>query len=98
MSDVVDSPAEGRLQATVDGQVAELVYEVEGDRMVIVHTAVPGPLGGRGLGGHLVRAAVDRAARDRLVVVPLCPFARRWMKDHPDQIGSVSVDWAGDAP
>jgi predicted GNAT family acetyltransferase len=98
MSEVVDSPAEGRLEATVDGQVAELVYEVEGDRMVIVHTAVPAPLGGRGLGGHLVRTAVDRAARDGLVVVPLCPFARRWMKDHPDQIGAVSVDWAGDAP
>ncbi|HZM56419.1 MAG TPA: N-acetyltransferase [Acidimicrobiales bacterium] len=94
MSDVVDSPAEGRLEVAVDGQVAELLYMVEGERMTIVHTGVPGPLGGRGLGGRLVRAAVDRAARDGLTVVPLCPFARRWMRGHPGEIGAVQVDWA----
>jgi predicted GNAT family acetyltransferase len=40
-----------------------------------------------------VEAAVDRAARDDLVIVPLCPFARRWLQRHPDAAGRATIDW-----
>jgi predicted GNAT family acetyltransferase len=40
--------------------------------------------GGRGLGGILVRGALD-AARDRgLEVLPFCPFVRGWIGRHPE--------------
>jgi uncharacterized protein len=42
---------------------------------VLAHTEVPLQLEGRGIGGRLVTAAVDRAAREGPTLVPLCPFA-----------------------
>ncbi|MBF6555593.1 MAG: N-acetyltransferase [Acidimicrobiales bacterium] len=47
--------------------------------MVLIHTEVPEELAGHGVGGRLVRASLDRAAREGLTIVPLCPFARRWL-------------------
>jgi predicted GNAT family acetyltransferase len=93
--DVIDDPATGRLVLPVDGREASLFYRVVGRRLVILHTEVPEALGGQGLGGFLVRAALARAGRDGLTVVPLCPFARTWLTDHPDALDGVGVDWEG---
>ena len=53
---------------------AELDYHLNGSRLVLVHTEVPAALGGHGLGGRLVRAALDRAGREGLTVVPVVPI------------------------
>ncbi|MEY2448021.1 MAG: uncharacterized protein QOH79_1497, partial [Acidimicrobiaceae bacterium] len=92
MSDVVDNPAEERFELTEDGQLAELVYHLHGDRLTLIHTEVPEALGGRGLGGVLVKAALDRARRDHLTIVPSCPFARRWLEKHPDATAGITID------
>jgi predicted GNAT family acetyltransferase len=60
---------------------------------VLVHTAVPPELEGQGIGGTLVRAALERAASEGLTVVPLCPFARGWLQRHPEAASQVVVDW-----
>jgi predicted GNAT family acetyltransferase len=91
--EVVDRPDEGLMTVTVDGHAAELRYQVIDGHLVLIHTEVPEALGGRGIGGVLVEAAVDRAVRDDLVVVPLCPFARRWLQRHPDTSGRATIDW-----
>ncbi len=93
MDNVVDRADEGRFLLEVDGQVAELVYRVEGSYLVLIHTEVPEALEGRGLGGRLVRAALDRSIGDGLTVVPLCPFARRWLERHPDDAARATIDW-----
>jgi hypothetical protein len=82
-----------RFTHTEDGHVAELVYRVHGDRIVLIHTGVPEALEGKGVGGELVRAALDHAAGAGLTVVPRCPFARRWLESHPDEAGRVPVEW-----
>lgn len=93
MVDVVDNKPASRFEATVDDHVAELVYERDGDRLVLVHTGVPAELEGQGLGGQLVLAAVDAAAVDGSMIVPRCPFARRWLERHPDEAARVRVDF-----
>jgi predicted GNAT family acetyltransferase len=45
----------------------------------------------------LVAAAVDRAGREGLTIVPLCPFARIWLERHPDAAARVPVDWGRQA-
>jgi uncharacterized protein len=90
---VTDNQAEGRFELEAEGHAAELVYRRNGKRLVLIHTEVPAELGGRGLGGRLVSAAVDRAAREALTVVPLCPFARGWLERHPDVAARATVDW-----
>jgi predicted GNAT family acetyltransferase len=90
---VVDDPAAARFELRIDGELAQLVYERTGDRLTLLHTEVPDSLGGRGLGGRLVRAALASAAGDGLTIVPSCPFARRWLEGHPDEAGAVTIDW-----
>jgi predicted GNAT family acetyltransferase len=72
---------------------AELVYRRNGRRLVLVHTEVAENLGGRGIGGQLVRAAVAFAAAEGLTVVPWCPYARKWLADHPDEAAGAAIDW-----
>lgn len=92
-NEVVDNPSAHRFEVTVDGHLAELDYRVNGSRLVLIHTEVPDELGGHGIAGALVRAALQRAAREGLTLVPVCPFARQWLEEHPDEIGAVAVDW-----
>jgi predicted GNAT family acetyltransferase len=90
---VTDNQAESRFKLWVDGRLAELPYRRIGKRLVLIHTEVPEELEGRGLGGALVAAAVDRAAREGMTVVPLCPFARGWLQRHPDTAAKAAIDW-----
>jgi uncharacterized membrane protein YoaK (UPF0700 family)/predicted GNAT family acetyltransferase len=91
---VTDNQAESRFELQVDGYQAELEYRRNGKRLVLIHTDVPPELEGRGLGGRLVAAAIDRAARDGMTVVPLCPFARGWLERHTAESDQVTVDWS----
>jgi predicted GNAT family acetyltransferase len=91
--EVVDNQAASRFEVVAEDGVAELIYRKNGNRMVLVHTEVPEALGGRGIGGHLVQAAVDEATKSGMTIVPLCPYARSWLERHPDQAARVSIDW-----
>jgi predicted GNAT family acetyltransferase len=86
-----DNPDASRFEAVVDGHTAELVYRREGSTLELVHTEVPPDLEGRGLGGRLVEAALAVAARDGLTVVPRCPFARAWLRRHPEAAVGVTI-------
>jgi uncharacterized protein len=88
---IVDNASAGRFEYRDGEHLAELVYRVRGNRMVLVHTGVPDELSGRGLGGELVRAALDKARADDLVVDPQCPFARSWLQKNPDEAQGVLV-------
>jgi hypothetical protein len=94
----VDVPAEDRFVVRAEGEEGELVYRVSGDRLFLLHTEVPEALGGRGIAGQLVRAAVRRAESDHLTIVPWCPYARKWLKEHPDEAGGVHVDFTTPSP
>jgi uncharacterized protein len=91
--EVDDVPAESRFVVRGSGGAAELEYRLNGDRFVLVHTEVPDAWAGRGVGGQLVRAALRHAAAHGLTVVPWCPFARRWLRDHADEAAGVTIDW-----
>jgi predicted GNAT family acetyltransferase len=90
---VTDNGEASRLEIDADGERAELAYRTRADRLVLIHTEVPDALSGRGLGGRLVLAAIDKAAHDGMTLVPLCPFARSWLQRHPTDAARVPVDW-----
>ena len=90
---VTDNQAASRFEISDGGHLAELRYHRNGNRLVLIHTEVPVELEGRGLGGALVIAAVDRAARDGLTIVPFCPFARGWLERHSGVADRVAIDW-----
>jgi len=94
LPEIVDQTEAERFVLEADGAVAELDYELEGDRLILVHTGVPEELGGRGIAGRLVSAGVARARRDHLIIAPWCPYARRWLTQHPDQVEGITIDWS----
>ena len=94
MSDTpVRNDAEQRFELVEDGELAELTFRRIGPGLVLVHTAVPDALEGRGIGGRLVQAAVDYAKGEDLTIVPNCPFARSWLERHPDVASTVTIAW-----
>ncbi len=86
-------PQRHRFAVVVDGHEAEITYRRRGATLELVHTGVPEAIGGRGLSGRLVEAAVAYAASEGLVVLPTCPTARAWLEHHPEVAKTVTVDW-----
>ena len=77
---------------------AELVYARERDRLILEHTEVPQAWSGHGVGAKLVQAALHRARAEGLTIVPWCPYARSWLKEHPDEAGGVEIDYRTPPP
>ena len=60
-----------------DGAIlAEMVYTMTPNKMIIEHTEVDESLEGKGVGKQLVHTAVEYARTHNIKIVPLCPFAK----------------------
>lgn len=75
--------ARQRFDTEVEGHAGRLEYRREGNVLVIAHTEVPGAIGGRGIAGKLVQAAVEYARDAGLKVAPVCSYSSEWMDRHP---------------
>ena len=75
----------------LDGHEAELVYRRQDGRLLIDHTGVPQAIGGRGVAGELVRAALDYARAEGLRVVPLCSYSAEYIQRHPEYADLVDA-------
>ena len=81
---VTHNVAQRRYETQVEGQLAVLTYEREGERIIYLHTGVPRPIEGRGVGTALAHAALEDARAQRLQIVPLCPFIGVYLRRHPE--------------
>jgi hypothetical protein len=82
----------------MDGARAQLVFAVEDGQLLLLHTEVPEQFQGQGVGGQLVTAAVEKARAEDLTIVPWCPYARRWLEQHPDRAAGVNIDFVTRPP
>src|SRR4051812_19324387 len=84
---VSDNPAESRFEIYCDAELAGFAeYDgshLDDGRIVFTHTEVDPRFEGHGVGGRLVRFALDDARARGLAVVPSCPFVRRYIREHP---------------
>lgn len=83
----VHNEARQRFEIFEDGSLAELDYRMSHGAMLLTHTGVPQEIEGKGVGGALVKAALDYAQAQGLKVKALCPFAQKWMEQHPEYAG-----------
>jgi predicted GNAT family acetyltransferase len=81
-----------RLSAELEGQTAQLDYELDGKVMSITHTRVPRPIGGRGVAAQLTQAALDLAAANGWTVKPVCSYAVAYMKKHASGTTDAHLD------
>lgn len=80
---IAHDAASGRFSTRVDGHLAELLYRRQDRRLVIDHTGVPNAIGGRGIAGELVKAALEYARAEGLRVVPACSYSAAYIRRHP---------------
>ncbi len=88
---VVRADADRRFETTVDGVTAFLAFRRNGRLIVLTHTDVPDAIGGRGIAGALARAAFAYAIENDLTIVPVCPYVRSYLDDHPDEAQRLKI-------
>lgn len=74
----------GRFAVSEDGREAFVEYTREGSILAINHTEVPPEMGGRGIAGKLVEAALQYARDEGLKVLPRCSYAEAYMRRHSE--------------
>ena len=82
--EVTNNLTDKQFQAEVEGHLAIIRYTPENGTLVLTHTEVPPELEGKGVGSHLVRAALDFAMTEGLDVVPECPFIKAYIDKHEE--------------
>jgi predicted GNAT family acetyltransferase len=81
-----DNRDAARYEIREDGQLAGFLdYRLGQGRITLVHTEIDDAHSGRGLGGRLVRAALEDARSRDLQVVPVCPFVSHIIRSEPDR-------------
>ena len=81
---VTHNEAKGQFEIALGNEKALLQYRRTDHSITLIHTEVPQPSRGRGLGNQLIRAALDYAHFNQLKVVPVCPFVKAYLKKHPE--------------
>ena len=95
---VADAPERSRFEINVDGR-ARRVRRVPAAPRAGSRSCTPRsttPTRGQGLGGQLVRAALDDVRGRGLAVRPDCPFIKGWIAKHPDYADLVPADQRAD--
>ncbi|MGY1740692.1 MULTISPECIES: GNAT family N-acetyltransferase [unclassified Blastococcus] len=82
---VHDVPESSRYEIR-DGErvLGHAAYRREPGRIVFTHTEVDPAAEGTGVGGRLVRGALDDVRSRGERAVPQCSFVRGWIGKHPD--------------
>ena len=90
--EIVDEPGQDRYIAVLDGQViGRADYVRTGDVVAIPHTQVDPAHGGQGLGGRIVKFALDDIRARGLKVRPACPFVAHYITEHPEYADLVEA-------
>jgi predicted GNAT family acetyltransferase len=82
---VVDVPERQRYEVVRGEAVLGFAAYQKTDQLIVfTHTEVDRSLEGQGIGGQLVRGALDHVRSLGLPVLPICPFVHGWMARHPE--------------
>ena len=84
MTAVHDNEAQQRYEVVTDEGTAFLDYRRGGGVIILVHTEVPEPLRGRGIGEQLARHALEAARSQGWRVSVRCPYVARFLEQHPE--------------
>jgi predicted GNAT family acetyltransferase len=83
---VADVPAQSRYVIEADGaEVGFVTYELDGDRIALMHAEVKYSKRNQGLASRLIEFALDDARSQGLSVLPYCPFVRSYVAEHADE-------------
>jgi predicted GNAT family acetyltransferase len=83
--EVRDAPDASRYELFSDGERAGLAAYRRADGVItFTHTEIDDRFEGKGLGGKLVKFALDAARTSGERVAPQCPFVASYIERHPE--------------
>lgn len=95
---ITDDDERSRLEVRVGDELAGwLAYHHAGEIFIVEHTEVDRAHEGEGLGGLLVRRALEVARARGMSVVATCPFAVSYFDRHPE-LDEFLAPWARRRP
>lgn len=95
--EVRDDAEQSRYELLVAGTLAGFaVYRRAGEQVVFTHTEIEPERSGQGLGGVLVRGALEDVRDRHLQAVPLCPFVAAFIRGHADYLDVVDARRRGE--
>jgi len=95
--EIVDERENGHYAAYLNGRRVGFATWVKVKETVILpHAEVDPSMRGQGIGSLLARRAFDDARAEHLLVLPRCPFMKRWADLHPDYHDIVRTPKAGE--
>ncbi len=81
---VTHNEPQKRFEVQLPEGKAVLEYERRGHDLALVHTEVPRARQGEGIGAQLVETALLHAKKCKIKVIPVCPFVRSYLSEHPE--------------
>jgi predicted GNAT family acetyltransferase len=90
-SEINDNKSNNTLEIWVDDKRSFIEYEVEGEKIYLLHTEVPEEQNNQGIAADLVEKAFIYLEGINLKVVPACSYVRSFIRKHPEweRIGAV---------
>ena len=90
---VVNNPELQRFEMRDGEQLAAfLQYRLRGTVVDLVHTETLPGMEGSGYGSELVRGTLDEARSRGWQVLPLCPFVRSYIGEHPEFLDLIPTE------
>ena len=87
-----DNKTQHALELWVEGQRSFIGYELEGDKIYLMHTEVPEDQTGKGIAADLVEKSFTFLEAKNLKVVPACSYVRAYLQRHPEWNRIVAED------
>ena len=87
---VMDNPRASQFELLVNGVLAGYVtYRDARSGRAFEHTVIATEYQGMGLASQLIRSALNEARATGRTVLPLCPFVRSFVQQHPAYVDLV---------
>jgi uncharacterized protein len=82
---LVDNPERSRFELFAgDDLLGWVEYRPAGKSTIIAHTEAAEPHQGEGVGGQLVRSALEAVSAQGQWAIAVCPFAEAYIRNNPE--------------
>lgn len=82
--DLINNKEQHNFELWIEGKRSFIDYGIEGEKIFLFHTEVPGELEGRGVAAALVEKTLRYIEEHGLKLIPLCPYVQSFLKRHQE--------------
>jgi predicted GNAT family acetyltransferase len=79
----LDNKEKNQFELHINNQISVIEYQIKGNRFVLLHTAVPEALQGRGIAKILVEKSLQVIDSYGMKIMPLCPYIVNYLNKNP---------------